>query len=266
MENYEITFEEKNPLYYSSQEIFSEETEEDFDTSFDELSELEIFEFNENNYINAQKNALEQEVVDYLSDENEEEFDIYENQEVPPPLLTPVEDTNDPVYRLNPTMHTNFSPCILVDYLDNKLQTCGQTKNVRNICQLIGIWQVDENAVSEYQSKGIPLGVCMNHFNYDQKNHNSLTKQLRSPEQSEISRRRCLLCSKNFHFFSRGVGCKDHLWKIWGKYIQIPCVGLYTCNAVHEYQGISQRIFDDVSTIRYICYNCYESYGGHLSH
>jgi hypothetical protein len=214
MENYEITFEEKNPLYYSSQEIFSEETEEDFDTSFDELSELEIFEFNENNYINAQKNALEQEVVDYLSDENEEEFDIYENQEVPPPLLTPVEDTNDPVYRLNPTMHTNFSPCILVDYLDNKLQTCGQTKNVRNICQLIGIWQVDENAVSEYQSKGIPLGVCMNHFNYDQKNHNSLTKQLRSPEQSEISRRRYLLCSKNFHFFSRGVGCKDHLWKI----------------------------------------------------
>uniref|UniRef100_U9UC90 Uncharacterized protein n=1 Tax=Rhizophagus irregularis (strain DAOM 181602 / DAOM 197198 / MUCL 43194) TaxID=747089 RepID=U9UC90_RHIID len=52
---------------------------------------------------------------------------------------------------------------------------------------------------------------------------------------------------------------------MWGKYIQIPCVGLYTCNAVHECQGISQRIFDDVSTIRYICYNCYESYGGHLN-
>jgi hypothetical protein len=121
METYEITFKEKTPLYYSSQEIFSEETKEEFDTSFDELSELEIFEFNERNYINAQ-NALEQEVVDYSSDENEKEFGVYEDQEVLPP---PVEDANEPVYRLNPAMHTNFSPCILVDYLNNKLQICG---------------------------------------------------------------------------------------------------------------------------------------------
>ncbi|RGB28413.1 hypothetical protein C1646_819145 [Rhizophagus diaphanus] len=155
METYEITFKEKIPLYYSSQKIFSEETEEEFVTSFDKLSELEIFEFNERNYINMQ-NALEQEVVDYLSDENKEEFGIYEDQEVPPP---PVEDANEPVYKLNPAIHTNFSPCILVDYLDNKLQTCGQTKNVRNICQLVETWQIDENTVSEYQSKEIPLGT-----------------------------------------------------------------------------------------------------------
>ncbi|CAB5382665.1 unnamed protein product [Rhizophagus irregularis] len=130
MEIYEITFEEKTPLYHSSQEIFSEETEEDLDTSFDEL----------------------------FDDENEEEFGTYEDQEVPPP---PVEDANEPVYRLNPAMYTNFSPCILIDYLDNKLQTCGQTKNVRNLCQLVEVWQIDENAVSEYQSKGIPLGVSV---------------------------------------------------------------------------------------------------------
>ncbi|PKB92599.1 hypothetical protein RhiirA5_444095, partial [Rhizophagus irregularis] len=98
METYEITFEEKTSLYYSNQEIFSEETEEDLDTSFDELSELKLFEFNEKNYINVQ-NALEQEVVKYLSDENEEEFGTYEDQEVLPP---PVEDANEPVYRLNP--------------------------------------------------------------------------------------------------------------------------------------------------------------------
>ncbi|RGB22278.1 hypothetical protein C1646_822616, partial [Rhizophagus diaphanus] len=86
---------------------------------------------------------------------------------------------------------------------------------------LVRTWQIDENAVSEYQSKEILLG-----------------------------------CE---------IGCKDHLWKIWEKYIQIPCVGLYIYNAIHECQGISQQIFDDVSTIRYICYNCYESYGGHLN-
>ncbi|RGB22734.1 hypothetical protein C1646_775624 [Rhizophagus diaphanus] len=58
METYEITFKEKIPLYYSSQEIFSEETEEEFDTSFDKLSELEIFEFNERNYINKNYNTF----------------------------------------------------------------------------------------------------------------------------------------------------------------------------------------------------------------
>ncbi|RGB21906.1 hypothetical protein C1646_777027 [Rhizophagus diaphanus] len=184
MKTYEITFEEKTSLYYSSQEIFSEETEEEFDTSFDELSD----------------------------NENKEEFDIYKDQEVP---LPSVEDANEPVYRLNPAIHTNFSP--------------------------FGTWQIDENAVSEYQSKEIPLGVCMNHFNYDQKNYNAFTKQF------------------------RGIGCKDHLWKIWEKYIQIPCVGLYICNAVHECQGNSQQIFDNISTIRYICYNCYESYSEHLN-
>ena len=66
--------------------------------------------------------------------------------------------------------------CVLIDYLDNKLQMCGQTENIKNICQLVGTWQIDENAVLEYQLKGIPLGVCMNHFNYDQKNHNAFIK------------------------------------------------------------------------------------------
>ncbi len=262
----ENTSEENIPLYSSDQDIYSEESDEESDTSwmsFNELPDIELFEFSEENYINAQI-ALEKEVVDQLSDESED----FENQEVPPPPpppLIPLEEANEPAYGLNPTINTNFSPCILVDYLDNKLQMCGQTTNVRNICQLVGTWQIDENAILEFQSKEIPLGVCMNHFNYDQKNHNAYIKQLRKPEQSEICRRRCLFCSKNFYFFSRGVGCKDHLWKIWGKHIQIPCVGLYTCNAVHKCQGISKRIFDDISTVRYICYNYYESHGGHLN-
>ena len=56
------------------------------------------------------------------------------------------------------------------------------------------------------------------------------------------------------------------MWNIWEKHVQIPCIGLYTCNAVNEYQGISKRIFDDISAVRYVCYSCYESYGGHLNH
>ena len=89
--------------------------------------------------------------VDYLSDENEEDFDVvYKNQKVSLPSLLIVEEINDSIYRLNPTKRTNFSPCVLVDYIDDKLQTYGQTKNVKNIYQLIETWQIDENAVLEY--------------------------------------------------------------------------------------------------------------------
>jgi len=75
---------------------------------------------------------LEQESADYLSDENEEDFDAYKSDyeyQVPLPPLLLVEETNDPVCKLNPTTRTNFSPCILVDYIDDKLQTCGQKNN-----------------------------------------------------------------------------------------------------------------------------------------
>ncbi|CAI2175259.1 4300_t:CDS:2 [Funneliformis geosporum] len=139
--------EEKSPLYFRSQNIYSENSEDDFkedpdkeSNTINKLSELEIFEFNENNYINT--------------DEDDKDFDAYksdyENQEVPLPPSLPVEETNDPVCKLNPTIRTNFSLCILVDYIDDKLHTCGQTANVRNICQLVETWQIDENAILEY--------------------------------------------------------------------------------------------------------------------
>ncbi|RHZ51289.1 hypothetical protein Glove_481g108 [Diversispora epigaea] len=270
----ENTLEENVSLYFSDYSAGSEDKEaETFEESdeesdiFGELPEIELFKFNEENYINAQI-ALENEIVNQLSDENED----FEDQEIlsvpsPSPLssTTPVEEVNELSYILDPTIYKNFSPCVLIDYFNNKLQTCGQTTNVRNICQLVGTWQIDENAILNYQSKGIPLGVCMNHFNYDQKNYNAYCKQLRKPEQSEIRRRRCLFCFQNFHFFSRGLGCKNHLWNIWGKNIQIPCIGLYTCDAIHKYQDISKIVFDDASTVRYICNNCYESYGGHIN-
>ncbi|RHZ83717.1 hypothetical protein Glove_88g39 [Diversispora epigaea] len=240
----ENTLEENISLCFNDYSAGSEDEEaETFEESdeesdiFGELPEIELFKFNEENYINAQI-ALENEIVNQLSDENED----FEDQEIlsvpsPSPLssTTPVEEVNELSYILDPTIYKNFSPCVLIDYFNNKLQTCGQTTNVRNICQLVGTWQIDENAILNYQSKGIPLGVCMNHFNYNQKNHNAYCKQLRKPEQSEIRRRRCLFCFQNFHFFSRGLGC------------------------------ISKIVFDDALTVQYICNNCYESYGGHIN-
>ena len=70
----ENTSEENIPLYSSDQDIYSEESDEESDTSwmsFNELPDIELFEFSEENYINAQI-ALEKEVVDQLSDESED--------------------------------------------------------------------------------------------------------------------------------------------------------------------------------------------------
>ena len=80
-----IIDEEKSLLYSRGQNIYSENSEDDFKEDSDkesntinELSELEIFEFNENNYINTQR-ILEQEGVNYLSDEDDEDFDAYKS-------------------------------------------------------------------------------------------------------------------------------------------------------------------------------------------
>jgi len=60
MESYIINEEEEAPLYFRGQNTYSEDFEEDSEEdsdedsdTIDELSELEVFEFNENNYINA---------------------------------------------------------------------------------------------------------------------------------------------------------------------------------------------------------------------
>ena len=61
MESYIVNEEGKSLLYFSEQNTYSEDFEEDSDEDSDkisdtndEFSEVEIFEFNENNYINAQ--------------------------------------------------------------------------------------------------------------------------------------------------------------------------------------------------------------------
>ncbi|RHZ89174.1 hypothetical protein Glove_18g157 [Diversispora epigaea] len=197
----------------------------DFDTesnenyySFNELLELNVFEYNKENYTKAFL-ILEQKTSN-KNDENEEDYEEY--------------NIDFEIQEFDLTLKTNFSPCVLFDYINNKLQMCGQIAS-KNICQLIGTWQIDNKAVSEFQSKGISLGVCMNHFNYDQKNHNAFTKQLQRIESSEVQHRRYLLCFKNNYFFNRSI------------------------------RWVSEKVLEEVPTVHYICYSCYELYGGHLN-
>ncbi|RHZ48694.1 hypothetical protein Glove_543g58 [Diversispora epigaea] len=142
-----------------------------FNEEIYEFSESKSYEYSEENYIKA-LTALEKEATEQYSDKNEEDFETDSEiqeifQEIPSIPLSFKE--NEHVIKLDSTLKTQFLPCILIDYIDNKLQ-----------------------------SKGISLGVCMNHFNYDQK------------------------------IINCGVECKTHLWQIWEKNIQILCIGFYT--------------------------------------
>ncbi|CAG8675293.1 15992_t:CDS:1, partial [Funneliformis caledonium] len=163
---------------------------ESFDKqAFNELPELEQFVFNQGKYIKAQI-ELEQEII--ISDENDDYYqdDIEKtlfsspplpssspsppliSTEIPPlpipteipplsiPTETPppthIEEQNKPICETTST--TLLSLCILVDLVDGKLQTCGRTENIKNICQLVGIWKIDTNAVIEFEADQLALG------------------------------------------------------------------------------------------------------------
>lgn len=156
-----------------------------------------------------------------------------------------------------------LSSCIIVDIIDGNLRTCGKNSK-KNISQLVGTWQIDTNTVTEFLDEKVNLGVCMSHFNYDQKNHSNHAKQLRKTENSIIHRRRCLFCGNNFYFFSRGVNCRQHSWNVFNKNIQVACNGQFSCNALEICSSISKLAKEEFSDPRYVCCSCFEINGGHI--
>jgi hypothetical protein len=158
---------------------------------------------------------------------------------------------------------TPLSPCIIVDIIDGELQTCSKDSK-KTISQLVGTWQIDTNVTTEFLNKKINLGVCMPHFNYDQKNHSNQAKQLRNTENSTIHRKRCLFCEKYIHFFSRGRNCRQHSWNVFNRNIQVPCNGQFSCNAFEIRQNITKLTDADFSDPRYVCCSCFEINGGHI--
>lgn len=66
------------------------------------------------------------------------------------------------------------------------------------------------------------IGVCDLHFQFDNKYlHNSKEKQLKKFEMGMIQWRRCISCNKYVTFFSRGIGCTQHSWRLNEHSIQV---------------------------------------------
>jgi hypothetical protein len=108
------------------------------------------------------------------------------------------------------------------------------------------------------------LGVCYNHFMFDQnKLHLGGTKKLKSISESLIHSRRCRFCGINYYFFSRGKFCVEHSWKLLGKHVQVPCIGQKNCKALEKFDSMVTKAQSNYKA-RYICCDCYEKEGGHL--
>ena len=123
---------------------------------------------------------------------------------------------------------------------------------------------MDTDTVIQAKKQLENLGVCYNHFMFDQnKLHSKGVKKNKDISQSLINYKWCLYCGKNYYVFSRGKICSEHSWSLIGKNLQVACVGQKTCPALQVFNPIIIQSHSS-NHFHYICCKCYEKYGGHL--
>ncbi|GES78038.1 hypothetical protein GLOIN_2v1473966 [Rhizophagus clarus] len=183
--------------------------------------------------------------------------DFVENEEEQDKIIDYVDDVEN----------IEFTPCVVIDFVKGKIQQCGEMTKLRQLRNLFGTWQVDREAIREVDGVLSRLGVYDSHFQFDNKYlHKSQNKQVKDFNQGIIQWRRCISCNKYITYFSQGVGCTIHSWKLNKQNIQVPCIGQYSCEALRVCPLICKRAFDDIKQQQCICCLCYEKLGGHIHH
>ena len=99
--------------------------------------------------------------------------------------------------------YTKFTSCVVIDFINGKFQQCEQKEGrIRQLRNLYGTWQVDQDAVKEVNGNLPKLGVCDLHFQFDNKYlHKSREKKLKDFKTGIIQWRRCISCNKYITFF-----------------------------------------------------------------
>ena len=97
--------------------------------------------------------------------------------------------------------HLELTPCIIIDFIEGKIQRCGETQKLRPLHNLFGIWQIDRNTVKEVNSILSKLGVYNTHFQFDNKYLHQNSKSLRNFKKGIIQWRQCISCNGYITFF-----------------------------------------------------------------
>ncbi|RHZ52597.1 hypothetical protein Glove_460g67 [Diversispora epigaea] len=137
-------------------------SDEDFDYNDfnDEIENEKIFKYNEELFellINKdidEDSDLDSEYDIEEDNNNDDQLEINEinNEcEIPKIILKETDITDK-----------NKTPCVIVNYKDGKIQTCGSTNKLRRLRNMIGSWQIDKDIVNNINDDYLKLG-CINH-------------------------------------------------------------------------------------------------------
>ncbi|GES89920.1 hypothetical protein GLOIN_2v1482460 [Rhizophagus clarus] len=225
--------------------------------NFNEISESERISLKFNEMLDCINDDTDN--TSTFSDVNFEEIENFEKEIKEQEICNEMDEIIDHLEQ------QNFMPCVIIDFIEGKFQRCKGTGKLRQLRNLFGTWQVDRDAVKEVDGVLSKLGVCDSHFQFDNKYlHQSLSKNQKGFNEGIIQWRQCISCKKYVTFFSRGVGCVIHTWYLNKKNIQVPCIGQYKCKALHSYQNLCNRAYENIKSLQSICCLCYEDLGGHI--
>src|SRR6266511_3399945 len=90
-------------------------------------------------------------------------------------------------FLLSQEQNKEYSTCVLIDLIDVE---------VRPLTQLICMWQLDKDTVKKAQKENERLGICMKHFNFDQRQHGNKVKSTKPITNDDYLKARCLFCNK----------------------------------------------------------------------
>ncbi|CAB5325996.1 unnamed protein product [Rhizophagus irregularis] len=211
-------------------------------------------DFDEEGYFRALNSLINE------TDESDIEPDDTESE------LSEVSELDEDFYQvIGQDTDSKLTSCVLIDYIDGTYRTCGQVNCKKRLRELIGIWQIDSEIVTAVKNDLSKLGVCMSHFNFDQRIHKKKIKSMtKSTEESCVQQRQCLFCHQNHHYFTRGIGCMQHLWVILDRVILTLCIGQIDCHALKESGNFCKSSLKNFFWPRFSCGNCFVDKGGHL--
>ncbi|CAB4382849.1 unnamed protein product [Rhizophagus irregularis] len=198
---------------YDNEEYENNQYEDDF-----------VIDFDEEGYFRTLNSLINE------TDESDIEPDDTESE------LSEVSELDKNFYQvIGQDTDSKLTSCVLIDYIDGTYRTCGQVNCKKRLRELIGIWQIDSEIVTAVKNDLSKLGVCMSHFNFDQRIHKKKIKSMtKSTEESRVQQRQCLFYHQNHHYFTRGIGCMQHSWVILDRVILTPCIGQIDCHALKE--------------------------------
>ncbi|RIA80143.1 hypothetical protein C1645_839230 [Glomus cerebriforme] len=142
-DNNEISKAKQSENEHSGNNKFLEDDDnDDFEEKleYDEMF-LEQLINQDSELLNAEDNEIEDENIDYEQEpqELENESELHENE----------------IYIID---ETSLSPCVIVDIINEKLQTCGMNSK-KNILQLVGTWQIDTDSATKFLNEKINLSL-----------------------------------------------------------------------------------------------------------